>query len=48
VKWLAEKKIATEGIITGTYPLAEALAALQDAAEFRGIKSIITMGGFSG
>jgi L-iditol 2-dehydrogenase len=48
VKWLAEKKIATEGIITGTYPLAEARAAFQDAAELRGIKSIITMGGFSG
>ena len=44
VKWLAEKKITTAGIITGTYPLAEARAAFTDAAEFRGIKSIITMG----
>ena len=48
VKLLAEKKIATEGIITGTYPLSEAHAAFQDAVEFRGIKSIITLGGFIG
>ena len=48
VKWLAEKKIDTEGIITGTYPLAAARAAFQDAAEFRGITSIITMGDFNG
>jgi L-iditol 2-dehydrogenase len=48
VKWLAEKKISTEGIITGTYPLAEAKTAFKDAAEFRGIKSIITLGNFNG
>jgi len=48
VQWLAEKKIATDGIITGTYPLAQARTAFQDAAEFRGIKSIITMGEVNG
>jgi L-iditol 2-dehydrogenase len=48
LKWLAEKKITTEGIITGAYPLAQAKAAFQDAVNFRGIKSIITLGGFVG
>ena len=48
VKWLAEKKISTEGIITGAYPLRDAKAAFQDAADFRGIKSIITLGNFNG
>jgi L-iditol 2-dehydrogenase len=48
VKWLAEKKISVEGIITGTYPLSDAKAAFRDAAEFHGIKSIITLGDFVG
>jgi L-iditol 2-dehydrogenase len=42
VEWLAQKKINTQGIITATAGLADAKATLQDVAEYRGIKSIIT------
>ncbi len=48
LQWLAEKKIDTGGIITGTYPLSQAKEAFKDAAEFRGIKSIITLGDYRG
>ncbi|MDD5367791.1 MAG: alcohol dehydrogenase catalytic domain-containing protein [Anaerolineaceae bacterium] len=42
VEWLAKKRIHTEGIITATVPLSDAKRTLQEVAEYRGIKSIIT------